>query len=131
MAEYYTKEKLPGVGMSIGLTRLFYQLKENGLLKKQYMSNSKCIVLPMGEEYLENCIALGNTLRANNINTTTYLDNAKFKTKLQYAIRSKVKYAIFVGEDEVKGNYYTIKDLENEKQEQLTLDKLLEILTKD
>ncbi|MBO7528226.1 MAG: histidine--tRNA ligase [Clostridia bacterium] len=131
LAEYYTKEKLPGVGMSIGLTRLFYQLKENGLLKKQYMSNSKCIVLPMGEEYLENCIALGNTLRANNINTTTYLDNAKFKTKLQYAIRSKVKYAIFVGEDEVKGNYYTIKDLENEKQEQLTLDKLLEILTKD
>jgi len=131
LAEYYTKEKLPGVGMSIGLTRLFYQLKENNILQENKCAISKCIILPMGADYIKDGIKLSNALRDNNINTSIYLEDAKFKTKLQYAIRSKIKYAIFIGEDEINNNIFTIKDLETETQSQVKLEELLKILTKD
>ena len=128
LAEYYTKEKLPGVGMSIGLTRLFYQLKENNLLKSNVKSVSRCIILPMGNEFISEGIKLAGNLRKNGINTCVYLEDAKFKTKLAYAVKSKAKYAVFIGEDEVKNNYYTLKDLEEVVQKNVNYNELLEIL---
>ena len=127
LAGYYTKTNLPGVGMSIGLTRLFYQLKENNILKDESQALSKVIILPMGDTALE-CIKVSNILRNNNINTTIYLQETKFKNKLQYATKSKIRYAIVIGEDEVASKYYTFKDLEQFTQEQLTLDQILDIL---
>ena len=128
LAEYYTKEKLPGVGMSIGLTRLFYQLKENEMLKKEESAVSKVIILPMSQETLEPSIQLSNKLRENDINTTIYLEDKKFKNKIQYASRSNIKYAIFVGEDEVAQNIYTIKNLFSTEQTQVDFENLIKIL---
>ena len=128
LAGFYTKEHLPGVGMSIGLTRLFYELKENNMLDQTQNSIAKVIILPMGDEYVEKSIMLSNTLRQNEINTNIYLENTKFKTKLAYAIKSNIRYAIFMGEDEINNNVYTIKDLLKQEQQTVKLEELLKIL---
>lgn len=130
LAEYYTNEKLPGVGMSIGLTRLFYQLKEYNLLKEEKGSVVKAVILPMGETKAE-CIKLSNILRENGINNTVYFEDKKFKNKILYATQSNADYAIIIGEDEVANNNYTIKNLKEFAQQQLSLNEIIELLKND
>ena len=127
LAGFYTKEKLPGVGMSIGLTRLFYQLRENNLLKDYTGSNCKAVILPMGNTETE-CIKISNDLRDAGINNTICFEDTKFKNKILYATKCNAKYAIIVGEDEVKNNVYAVKDLEQFSQQQLTKEQLIELL---
>ena len=127
LAGYYTKTKLPGVGMAIGLTRLFCKLKENNIISSKEKSVSKAIIIPMGET-VPNCIQISNKLRAEEINNTIYLQDSKFKAKMQYASKSQIRYAILVGEDEVKNGYYTLKDLYNFTQQQLSLDEIIKII---
>lgn len=127
LAEYYTKEKLPGVGMSIGLTRLFYQLKENNLLKQEKGAIAKVVILPMGNT-IDECIALSNQLRNNNINNVVYFEETKFKNKILYATKANANYAVIIGEDEVKNNYFTLKDLNAFEQKQVTFEEMLNIL---
>ena len=131
LAGNYTKEVLPGVGMSIGLTRFFAFLKENNLIANFNKSLTKAILLPMENRFVENAILLSNKLRDNDINCTLYLEDKKFKTKLQYAIKSNIKYAIFIGEDEVLGNVYTIKNLETTEQKQMPADELIDFLNEN
>ena len=126
LAEYYTKEKLPGVGMSIGLTRLFYQFKENNLLKDAEKSISKAVILPLGDT-IDECIKVSNILRNNNINNTIYFEDTKFKNKILYATKANVEYAIIIGEDEVKNGCYTVKNIKEFKQEQLTIDQIINL----
>lgn len=128
LAGYYTKEKLPGVGISIGLTRLFFQLKENGWLQKQQCAVAKAIVLPMGPDTVKDSIELSNKLRENGVNVTVYLEDKKFKNKLAYAVKSNIKFAIFVGEDEVKSQKYTVKNLQETTQSQESFEDLIKIL---
>lgn len=127
LAGFYTKEKLPGVGMSIGLTRLFYQLKENKLLKEEKGAISKAVILPMGNT-IDECIKIGNILRSEGINNTIYFEDTKFKNKILYATKLNAKYAIIIGEDEVKNNTYTLKDLNKFEQKSVDLNELLRIL---
>lgn len=127
LAEYYTKEKLHGVGMSIGLTRLFYQLKENNLLKQEKGAIAKVVILPMGNT-IDECIALSNQLRNNNINNVVYFEETKFKNKILYATKANANYAVIIGEDEVKNNYFTLKDLNAFEQKQVTFEEMLNIL---
>ena len=129
LAEYYTKEKLPGVGMSIGLTRLFYQLKENQLIKDNYNQITNVVILPMGDTY-DRCIEISNFLRENGINNNIYFEDSKFKNKLAFATKSNYQYAIIIGEDEVNNNYCTLKNLKEYTQQQVNYERLLEILTK-
>lgn len=129
LAGFYTKENLPGVGMSIGLTRLFDQLKANNLLNKENSSSSKVVILPMGDTVKE-CIKISNTLRENDINNILYLQQAKFKNKMTFASKTHAKYVIIVGEDEVKTNKFTLKNLDEFSQEQYSLDEIVEILKK-
>ena len=81
LAEFYTDKKLPGVGISIGLTRLFYQLNEINEIKVKDTSISKVIVLPMDVD-MTDCIEVANKLRANGINTDVYMEDGKFKKNL-------------------------------------------------
>ncbi len=127
LAGFYTKEKLPGVGMSIGLTRLFYQLKENKLLKEEKGAISKAVILPMGNT-IDECIKIGNILRSEGINNTIYFEDTKFKNKILYATKLNAKYAIIIGEDEVKNNTYTLKNLNKFEQKSVDLNELLQIL---
>ena len=127
LASFYTKDHLPGVGMSIGLTRLFYKLQENNLLSDSKNSISRAIIIPL-DDNIEECIKLSNYLRNNNINNEIYLENAKFKTKMNYAVNRNIKYAIFIGEDEIKNGYYTVKNLNEFQQSQVKLDDILQVI---
>ena len=84
LAENYTDKKLPGVGISIGLTRLFYKLNELGLIKATKKSVAEVLIVPMMDDIKE-AIALGTNLRAVGVNTEIYLNDKKIKAKMKYA----------------------------------------------
>jgi len=110
LAEFYTTKKLPGVGISIGLTRLFYQLKEADLLNIIEKSISKVMIIPMTED-IKPCIELATKLRNNNINTEIYYNEKSLKGKFNYANKLEIPYVIVVGEDEIKTNTLAIKNM--------------------
>lgn len=125
LAKYYTNKKLPGVGVSIGLTRLFYKLNEMNLIKKEKSSISKVLVIPMMED-LKEAIKISNLLRKNKINNEIYLDvNKKAKAKFSYADKLEIPYAVIVGENEVEKQKYLLKNMLTGNQEELTLEEII------
>lgn len=124
LAEYYTDKKLPGVGISIGLTRLFFVLNDIGLIKADKKSISEVLVISMTED-LKPAIETANTLRKNGINTEIYFDNKKMKTQFKYADKLKIPYVIVIGEDEIKTGKLTMKNMETGEQEQKTIEEII------
>ena len=128
LAGYYTKKDLPGVGISIGLTRLFYNLKELGLLgENSQKSISKVDIVTMGVG-LEEAIDIANVLRDNGINTEIYKEDAKTKNKFSYANGLEIPYMIIIGEDEVSQGKYTLKNMTTGEQDFKTKEEILELL---
>lgn len=125
LATFYTDKKLPGVGISIGLTRLFYQLKENGLIKNEDDSVVDVMILPMIEEY-KVPLEISKKLRNIGISTSICYINKKFKSKIKYADSMNVKYSIIIGEDEINNNVVTIKDMYKNEQTQINIECLEE-----
>lgn len=126
LANNFTKSKLPGVGMSIGLTRLFYQLQELNLVKGQ-QNNFDCIIIPM-KGYEKNAVKLMNDLRNSSVRCMSYLEDDKLKKKFNYADKLSVKYVIIIGQDEVEQNKFTLRNMENGNQELLELNQIIEKL---
>ena len=110
LAEYYTDKKLHGVGISIGLTRLFYKLNELNLIKADKKSISDVLIIPMIED-LSVPISLATKLRNNGINTEIYLNNKKLKAKFKYADKLEIPYVIIIGEDEINSNKFKLKNM--------------------
>ena len=128
LAEYYTDRKLPGVGISIGLTRLFFILNEIGLIKSKQKSIAKVLVVSMLED-LSKSIDIANKLRDAGINTEIYSDNTKkIKTMFKYADKLSIPYVVIIGEDEIKSGRYTIKNMETGEQKMLSEDEIIEML---
>ncbi len=127
LAGYYTDKQLPGVGMSIGLTRLFFILNDIGLIETDRKSISDVLVVSMIED-LSKSIEVANGLRSAGINTEIYFDNKKIKAKFKYADRLNIPYVIVIGEDEIKSGMLTIKNMQNGTQEQMPIDKIIEKL---
>ncbi len=127
LAEYYTKQKLPGVGISIGLTRLFYQLNEAKLIKFEDNSLTKVLIIPM-KGYLDQSIEIANKLRNKDINTQIYLETGKMGKKFSFADKSNIPYTLIVGEEEVKQEKYTLRDMETGEQKMLSVEDLLSAL---
>ena len=126
LAEFYTDKKLPGVGVSIGLTRLFYQLIEAGIIKVNNVSSSDLIILPMTDNY-KYIYDINKILRNYNINTDIcYLDKG-FKAKMKYANKQGNKYIVIIGEDEVQKNTIVLKNMETGEQFELEKDNLVNI----
>lgn len=119
LAEYYTDKQLPGVGISIGLTRLFYVLGEQGLLSNELVS-APCdaLVLPMTED-LSYAVSAAAALRAEGIRVQLYSEKKKFKAKMNYADKIGVPYAVFVGEDEIAEKVLSVKDMQTGEQKKL------------
>ncbi|HSH35276.1 histidine--tRNA ligase [Schnuerera sp.] len=124
LAEYYTKQKLPGVGISIGLTRLFYQLNEAKLIDVEDNSLTKVIIIPM-KGYLEKAVEIGKVLREKNVNTQIYLEKAKMGKKFGYADKLNIPYTIIIGEEEVKQNKYTLRNMKTGDQTMLSIEEIL------
>ena len=111
LAAYYTDKQLPGVGISIGLTRLFYVLNEQGLLNDQLnTAPADVLILPMTEDLMP-AISLATSLRAAGIRTQLYAEQKKFKAKMNYADKLGVPYVIFLGEDEIREGMVACKDM--------------------
>ncbi len=122
LAEYYTDKQLPGVGISIGLTRLFYVLGEQGMLNpKLPTAPADVLILPMTED-LSPAIALATRLRENGIRTQLHCENKKFKQKIGYADKLGVPYVIFLGENEINAGIVACKDMSTGEQTKLEAD---------
>lgn len=131
LAQYYTDKKLPGVGISIGLTRLFYQLNQLNLIKAKQKAISQVLIIPMIEN-LEEPIKLATNLRKAGIKTEIYLSNKKVKAKFKYADKLKIPYVIVIGEDEINKKEVTIKNMETgeEKKVKIEVDEMIKEITR-
>ena len=120
LAEYYTDKQLPGVGISIGLTRLFYVLNEQGLLSDELVT-APCdaLILPMTEE-LGFAVAAATTLRRAGVRTQLYGEKKKFKAKMSYADKIGVPFAVLIGEDEIAEGLLSVKDMRSGEQVKLS-----------
>ena len=123
LAEYYTEKKLPGVGVSIGLTRLFYKLNELNLIKAEKKSISDVLIIPMVED-LSVPINLATKLRNNRIKTEIYLNNKKLKAKFKYADKLEIPYVIVIGEDEIENNKFKLKDMKTGEEKEINMDDI-------
>ena len=123
LAEYYTNKSLPGVGVSIGLTRLFYKLNELNIIKAEKKSVADILIIPMVEN-LEEPIKLATKLRNVGINTEIYLNDKKLKAKFKYADKLEIPYVIVIGEDEIKSGEITLKDMKTGAEEKLPIDEV-------
>ena len=121
LAEYYTDKKLPGVGISIGLTRLFYKLNELNLINFRKKSISDVLIIPMTDN-LEVPITISNKIRSYRINTEIYLNNKKLKAKFKYADKLKIPFVIIVGEDEINSNTATVKNMKTGEEQKVNID---------
>ena len=128
LAEYYTDKQLPGVGISIGLTRLFYVLGEQGMLNPGLpTAPTDVLILPMTAE-LAPAVTLATRLRAAGVRTQLYTEQKKFKAKMSYADKLGVPYVVFLGDDEIAGNVVACKDMASGQQTTLPFDETLGLI---
>ena len=128
LAEYYTDRQLPGVGISIGLTRLFYVLGEQGMLNPDLpTAPADVLVLPMTED-LAPAISLSTRLRGAGVRTQLYTEQKKFKAKMNYADKIGVPYVIFLGDDEISAGVVACKDMKTGEQTKLPFAETLDLI---
>jgi len=127
LASHYTKQKLPGVGISIGLTRLFYQLREANIIETRDNSLTKALVIPMKGQ-MEKGVELVNKLREEDIYSQVHVESGRMGKKFGYADKLNIPYVIIIGEEEVENNTYSLRDMKTGEQENISLDKLINCL---
>jgi len=127
LATYYTKQKLPGVGISIGLTRLFYQLTEAGIIKSTDNSLTKVMIIPM-EGYMDYAVKTSSILRSEGIFTQVYFEEGKLGKKFNYADKLNIPYVIVVGKEEADNNKYSFRDMKTGEQKIISIEEVLECL---
>ena len=123
LAEYYTDKKLPGVGISIGLTRLFYKLNELNLIKASKKSISDVLIIPMVED-LTIPIKIATQLRNNGVKTEIYLNNKKLKAKFKYADKLEIPNVIIIGEDEIKNKVVKLKNMATGEEREVPFNEI-------
>ena len=128
LAEYYTDKKLPGVGISIGVTRLFYVLEEQNLLGEDAVTApADVLVIPMTEDFGK-AAQTATALRDAGIRTQLYAEKKKFKAKIGYADKLAIPYVVFLGDDEIAQGVVTCKDMASGEQQTLPLSDLIPLL---
>lgn len=124
LAGYYTTNLMPGVGMSIGLTRLFSKMQELGLIKETKSEVSDIIIIPMEETMVES-IEILSRLQKEGISATIYAESGKMGKKFKYADALDIKYALVIGENEIKSNVYGLKNMDTGEQEDLSIEEII------
>ena len=125
LAEYYTKKSLPGVGISIGLTRLFHVLSENGFLNRNLENAVDVLVIPMTED-VSYAVNVASRFRSSDIRTQIYLESGKFKKKMTYGNKISVPFCVLLGEDEVNSSTVTLKNMNTGEQVTEGIEKAIE-----
>lgn len=124
LASHYTKSKLPGVGISIGLTRLFWQLREAGLIAGIAESSVQAMVALMDEGAMAQSLDIARRLRAGGINTEVQLEPKKIGKQFQYAAKAGIRFVVLAGEDEIARGVVAVKDLLREQQFEVAREEL-------
>ena len=128
LAEYYTSKQLPGVGISIGLTRLFYVLGEQGMLNPDVpTAPADALILPMTED-ISAAVALATQLRAAGLRTQLYTEPKKFKARMNYADRRGVPFVLFLGDDEIKDGVVSVKNMKSGEQVKVSPAEAIELV---
>lgn len=124
LASHYSRSRLPGVGISIGLTRLFWQLREAGLIVEAEVSCVQALVALMEEVHLPESLDIAQRLRAGGINTEVQMEPKKIGRQFQYASRAGIRFVVLAGEDELARSVVTVKDLVRELQFEVPREEL-------
>ena len=128
LAEYYTDRKLPGVGISIGLTRLFFVLQDKNLLNRDYPSApADVLIIPMTDD-IAPAVSLATYFREKGIRTQLYSEKKKFKAKIGYADKLGIPFAVFLGEDEISGGTVSLKNMKTGEQSSLAPEKAADLM---
>ncbi len=128
LATHYTKSSLPGVGISIGATRLFYQLDALGLINYPENSSASVMIACLDEKYLAEYIQINKILLENNISNFVYWQADKLKKQFKFADKSKVKFLLMIGEEEQKNEEITVKNLETGEQNNVKFGEIAKYL---
>jgi histidyl-tRNA synthetase len=126
LASYFTDTKLPGVGISIGLTRLFSKLSEMGLLQPLARTPAEAIVITMDSRYLSEYLEIATRLRTAGINTEVYLESAKLRNQMAYADKNRFRVAVIAGENEFGQDAVQIKNLTTQQSTSHPLGDLVQ-----
>lgn len=126
LAENFSKEHLPGVGISLGLTRLFYQLKQADLLKLGGGHYLQALVLSMGEDAIDPAIHTVQALREAGIVCQMYFESGKMRKKFSYADKSDVRYTVIIGDREIEEGVLSVKNMETGDQVTMSLEELID-----
>ncbi len=124
LAGFYTDRQMPGVGISIGLSRLFFQLIDNNIITADEQSIADVLVVSMSDEY-EKVAEIASKLRENGINAQVNIEDQKLGKKFKYADNLNVKYVIVIGEDEIKNNVVSLKNMDTGEQQTIALEDVL------
>jgi histidyl-tRNA synthetase len=128
LASHYTRSKLPGVGISIGLSRLYWQLREAGLVSGADESSVQAMVALMGDEHLADALDIARRLRSGGINTEVQMEPRKLARQFQYASRAGIRFVVLAAEDELARGVVTVKDLSREQQYEVVREELADTL---
>lgn len=127
LSEFYTDRKMPGVGVSIGLTRLFYKLNELNIVKEEKKAISKVLVVSMLEDS-NRALEVAAMFRNAGINTDVYLEDKKIKAKFKYADKLQIPYVAIIGEEEEQNGTVSLKNMQTGEQEQVSVEEAIEKL---
>lgn len=128
LAESYTNVSYPGVGISIGLTRLFSQLLSAGVIATEASTPSKVMVVTLDND-LKFALEVARELREAGVKTEVYTEDDKFKKKLSYANKIGVPYVAIIGEEEIKAKKVSLKNMKTGEQETVTVEELIKIFS--
>ena len=128
LAGNFSKQNLPGVGLSIGLTRLFYQFQQLGLVEKYKAKFTDCLVIPMDEKLNFYAIDISNKLKEQGLKVDIYLEDGKFKKKINYADKIGVKKVLIIGQEEYENKMVSVKNMEDGKQVSVKVEEIREYL---
>lgn len=123
LAAYYTKKTLPGVGMSIGLTRLFYILNEKNYVNMSISAPSDILILPFDRKDYGKASEINAYFISQGIRSQVYFENKKVKAKMKYADSLGIPFVILLGEDEIEKNVVSIKNLATGEQQQISKEE--------
>lgn len=128
LASHYTKKYLPGVGVSIGLSRLFYKLCEIGAIELTRFSSAEVVVMPIGSGQITASVRIAERLRSTGINTMLYTEENNMRKKLKYADKMGFEWVALIGEDELLTEEVMLKNMltgESIKIKSVELDSFL------
>lgn len=129
LTEFYSTRKMPGVGISIGLSRLFFQLTDSNIISVDKQSIADVLVISMDNNY-EKCAQIASNLRQNGLKVQVDFEDKKIAKKFKYADKLNINYVIVIGEDEIKNNVVTIKNMSTGEQNTVNLEESIKIIQK-